>query len=60
MYLLMCGFIADVVSGPEIMVKNGYSYGSNVEGEDRSLLAVQARDLPTVTGKIRKETSLVC
>jgi len=51
--------MADVVSGPEIMVKNGYSYGSNVEGKDRSLLAVQSRNLPTVTEKIRKETSLV-
>jgi hypothetical protein len=29
-------------------------------GKDRSLLAVQSRDLPTVTEKIRKETSLVC
>jgi hypothetical protein len=40
MYPLMSGFIADAVSGSEIMAKNGYSYGSNVEGKDRSQLAV--------------------
>ena len=59
-YLLICGFIADVVSDSEIMAKNGYSYGSNAEGKDRSLLAIQSRNLPTVTEKIRKETSLAC
>jgi len=60
MYLLMCGFIADVVSGSEITAKNGYPYDSNVEGKDRSLLAVQSRHLPTVTEQIRTETSLLC
>jgi hypothetical protein len=60
LYLLMCGFIADLVSGSEITAKNGYSYGSNVDGKDRILLAVQSRDLPRVTEKIRKETSSVC
>ena len=59
-YLLISGFIADVVRGPEITAKNGYSYGSNIKGKDRSLLEAQSRDFPTVTEKIRKETSLVC
>jgi hypothetical protein len=60
MNLLMCGFIAKMVSGSEIMARNGYPYGSNVEGKNRSLLAVQSRLLPTITEQIRTATSLLC
>jgi hypothetical protein len=55
-----CAVLLPTWSAAQIMAKNDYSCGSNVEGKDRSLLAVQSRDLRTVTEKIRKKTSSVC
>jgi hypothetical protein len=55
-----CAVSLPTSSAAQIKARNGYSCGSYVERKDRSLLAVQFRNLPTVNEKIRKKTSSVC